>query len=64
VLLSRLAGGLAAPLTQFAGLLQALPRSFAYGLKALIDKSGPLPADDEPVVQDEPAIQDEQNDNE
>jgi large subunit ribosomal protein L10 len=40
VLLSRLAGGLAAPLTQFAGLLQALPRSFAYGLKALIDQRG------------------------
>lgn len=40
VLLSRLAGGLAAPMTGFASLLQALPRNFAYGLKALIDKSG------------------------
>ncbi len=39
-LLARLAGGLAAPMTQFAGLLQALPRNFAYGLKALIDKGG------------------------
>lgn len=38
VLLARLAGGLSAPLVQMAGLLQALPRSFAYGLKALIDK--------------------------
>lgn len=38
VLLARLAGGLAAPLQQFAGLLQALPRNFAYGLKALIDQ--------------------------
>ena len=38
VLLARLAGGLAAPLTQLAGLLQALPRGFAYGLKALVDK--------------------------
>jgi large subunit ribosomal protein L10 len=37
-LLARLAGGLAAPMVQFAGLLQALPRSFAYGLKALIDE--------------------------
>jgi large subunit ribosomal protein L10 len=37
-LLARLAGGMAAPLQQFAGLLQALPRSFAYGLKALIDQ--------------------------
>ncbi len=38
VLLAQLAGGLSAPLAQLAGLLQALPRSFAYGLKALIDK--------------------------
>ena len=37
-LLARLAGGIAAPMQQFAGLLQALPRSFAYGLKALIDE--------------------------
>ena len=40
VLLARLAGGLAAPLVGLAGLLQALPRSFAYGLKALIDQRG------------------------
>src|SRR5438067_3319850 len=38
VLLARLAGGLAAPMQQFAGLLQALPRNLAYGLKALIDQ--------------------------
>lgn len=37
VLLARLAGGLAAPLTQLAGLLQALPRHLAFGLRALID---------------------------
>ncbi|MDQ6840149.1 MAG: 50S ribosomal protein L10 [Actinomycetota bacterium] len=37
VLLARLAGGLAAPLTQLAGLLQALPRNLAFGLRALID---------------------------
>ena len=43
VLLARLAGGLAAPLVQMAGLLQALPRNFAYGLKALIDKGGGAP---------------------
>ncbi len=49
VLLSRLAGGLAAPLTQFAGLLEALPRNLAYGMKALIDKGGPgAPTDDAP----------------
>ena len=40
VLLARLAGALAAPMVQFAGLLQALPRNFAYGLKALIEKGG------------------------
>jgi large subunit ribosomal protein L10 len=38
VLLARLAGGMAAPMQQFAGLLQALPRNLAYGLKALIDQ--------------------------
>jgi large subunit ribosomal protein L10 len=37
-LLARLAGALQAPLVKTAGLLQALPRSFAYGLSALIDK--------------------------
>ena len=37
-LLARLAGGIAAPMQQFAGLLQALPRNFAYGLRALIDQ--------------------------
>jgi large subunit ribosomal protein L10 len=37
-LLARLAGGMAAPMQQFAGLLQALPRNFAYGLRALIDQ--------------------------
>ena len=38
VLLSRFAGALQAPLVKTAGLLQALPRNFAYGLKALIDQ--------------------------
>jgi large subunit ribosomal protein L10 len=38
VLLARIAGGLAAPMQKFAGLLQALPRNMAYGLKALIDQ--------------------------
>ncbi len=40
VLLAKLAGGMAAPMQKFAGLLQALPRNFAYGLKALIDQGG------------------------
>ena len=46
VLLARLAGAMAAPMVQFAGLLQALPRNFAYGLKALIDQQGGAPEAD------------------
>jgi large subunit ribosomal protein L10 len=38
VLLARIAGALAAPLQQMAGLLQALPRNLAYGLSALIEQ--------------------------
>ena len=38
VLLAQLAGAMAAPLQQMAGLLQALPRNLAYGLAALRDK--------------------------
>jgi large subunit ribosomal protein L10 len=38
VLLARVAGGLAAPLRQLAGLMQALPRNLAYGLAALRDQ--------------------------
>lgn len=41
VLLAQLAGTFQAPLVKMAGLLQALPRNFAYGLKALIDQGGP-----------------------
>ncbi len=37
VLLAQLAGAFQAPLVKTAGLLQALPRNLAYGLKALID---------------------------
>ena len=41
VLLAQFAGALQAPMVKMAGLLQAMPRNFAYGLKALIDqKSG------------------------
>jgi large subunit ribosomal protein L10 len=60
VLLSRFAGGLAAPLQQLAGLLQALPRNLAFGLAALRDQrvaggeaadaaADPPPVDDAPV---------------
>ncbi len=40
VLLSQIAGLLQAPLQQMANLLEAVPRSFAYGLMALIEKQG------------------------
>jgi len=43
VLLARLAGAMAAPMVQLAGLMEALPRNLAYGLKALIDQQGGLP---------------------
>lgn len=40
MLLAQLAGAFGAPMVKLAGLLQALPRNFAYGLKALIDAGG------------------------
>ncbi len=43
VLLAQIAGAFQAPMVKFAGLLQALPRNFAYGLKALIDQKGGAP---------------------
>ncbi len=39
-LLARLAGGIAAPMTNFARLLQAVPQKFAYAMQALIDQGG------------------------
>jgi large subunit ribosomal protein L10 len=69
VLLSRFAGALAAPLQQMAGLLQALPRNFAYGLKALVDQkvaageslpevdAAPADAPADEVVSDAPAAE-------
>src|SRR5271154_1800277 len=51
-LLARLAGALAAPMQQMAGLLQALSRSMAYGISALIEQreagGGTLPVDEAP----------------
>jgi large subunit ribosomal protein L10 len=57
VLLARIAGGLAAPMVQFAGLLQALPRNMAYGLKALIDQkvAGGEAAPEAPAAEAAPA---------
>lgn len=43
VLLAQFAGALAAPMQKFAGLLGAMPRNLAYGIKALIDTN---PAED------------------
>ena len=40
VLLARIAGGLAAPMQKFAGLLKAVPQSFAFAMAALIEKGG------------------------
>lgn len=55
-LLAKLAGLMAAPMVQFAGLLQALPRDFAYGLAALIEKQGGAPEVTETPA-DEPAVE-------
>ena len=57
VLLAKFAGALAAPMVQLAGLLEALPRNFAYGLQALIDQQGGVPEEvgaDETQPADEP----------
>jgi large subunit ribosomal protein L10 len=50
VLLAQLAGAFQAPLVKLAGLLQALPRNFAYGLAALIDQRGGTEAPAEPAT--------------
>jgi large subunit ribosomal protein L10 len=53
VLLARLAGLLVSPLSTMAGLLKAIPQNLAYGLSALIDQRGGVPA--APTVEPEPA---------
>lgn len=56
VLLAKFAGLLAAPMQRMAGLLQAVPRDFAYGLKALIDIGGaPGAPADAPATAEEAA---------
>jgi large subunit ribosomal protein L10 len=58
VLLARLAGALAAPMQQMAGLLQALPRNMAYGISALIEQrqadGETLPAEEAPPTEEAP----------
>ena len=69
VLLARLAGAMAAPLQQMAGLLQALPRNLAYGLAALRDQreadeeSAPAPEAEVPASET-PADPEPQTDSE
>jgi large subunit ribosomal protein L10 len=55
VLLAQLAGAFQAPLAKFAGLLQALPRNFAYGLKALIDQGAAAAPEPEALEPEAPA---------
>ena len=55
VLLAQLAGAIAAPLQQFAGLLQALPRNLAYGLAALRDQLAQSETEDPASAQGPPA---------
>jgi large subunit ribosomal protein L10 len=65
VLLAQLAGAMAAPMQQFAGLLNALPQKFAYAMQALIDQGGApgAPADtgsqDRSETTDVPSVADE-----
>ena len=43
ILLAQLAGVIAAPMRQMAGLLKAVPQSLAYGLAALLESKGGAP---------------------
>ncbi|MBS1839039.1 MAG: 50S ribosomal protein L10 [Actinobacteria bacterium] len=59
-LLARLAGGMAAPMQNFASLLNAIPQKMAYALQALIEAGGASDAP-EPVAEtataDEPTAE-------
>ncbi|MEC8948028.1 MAG: 50S ribosomal protein L10 [Actinomycetota bacterium] len=56
VLLAQLAGAMAAPMQQFASLLNALPQNLAYALQALIEQGGASgePSTDETEAADSP----------
>lgn len=63
-LLARLAGAMAAPMTSFARLLQAVPQRFAYAVQALIDQGGvaaPEPVSAEDTATDEQQTQTEES---
>jgi len=64
VLLAQLAGAFQAPMAKLAGLLSALPRDFAYGLQALIEKggAGDAPAADTPSEASAEAVADTSDD--
>ena len=74
MLLAQLAGAFSAPMVKLAGLLQALPRNFALGLKALIDAGGPggpaasppqqIADPDQPADADQPADPDQPSETE
>lgn len=53
-LLAEIVGLFAAPMQQFAGLLDAVPRTFAYALQALIDAGGASGAPEAPNNSDTP----------
>ena len=63
-LLARLAGGMAAPMQQFAALLAALPQKLAYALSALIEQGGApgapasAPADEDAAPAEDAADED------
>jgi large subunit ribosomal protein L10 len=60
-LLAQLAGAMAAPLQQMAGLLKALPQNFAYALRALADQQGgPVDLDSPPAEAAEPEAESEE----
>ncbi len=57
-LLAQFAGALSAPLQQLAGLMQALPRSLAYGISALLDQRRAESPDEAPAAE-APAVDSE-----
>lgn len=58
-LLAQLAGAMAAPLQNMAGLLKALPQNFAYALRAVAEqKGGPVDVDSPPTEEAEVSIPD------
>ena len=55
IMLSQLAGLLAAPMRTMAGLLKAVPQNLAYGLSALLESRGGTALPSEPPAAETPA---------